>query len=152
VALIAHGLGPGALLRTGLRGVRLDGLREGPLDKQGVSSRILGVSGEIAEAELRRLEGFASDKESPDGTTERGLDLAELTRFMDANWERAAGRRRLVDRKLMDGEWPVLLRVLGRDGADGRYLPVADVRRLFSERTLPPRMLDHLAPPPAAPR
>ncbi|MBI5068550.1 MAG: hypothetical protein HZB56_09940 [Deltaproteobacteria bacterium] len=147
IALVAAGLGPAQLARTGLGGLRLGALRGGPLDKRGAGSGILDARGEVVEAELARLDTFASDKESPDGTTERGLSLAELTRFMDANFARAAGRRRIVDRKLMDGEWPVLLQVLGRDGAEGRYLPVADVGRLFAERKLPRRMLDRLALP-----
>jgi len=63
-----------------------------------------------------------------------------------AGFERAAGRRRLVDRRLMDGEWPVLLKVMGKDGPDGRYLSVADVRSLFVDRRLPRRMLARVPP------
>ena len=68
--------------------------------------------------------------------------------MMDANYERASGRRRLVDRKLMDGEWPILLKVLGQDGAKsgskGRYLSVADIHTLFVERRLPERITRRL--------
>src|SRR5690348_18008864 len=38
IALIANGLGPLQLARNGLGGLRLDGLRGGPLDKKGAGS------------------------------------------------------------------------------------------------------------------
>src|SRR5689334_613719 len=41
VALIANGLGPFRLLRSWWSGATLDELRNGPLDKHGVGSRIL---------------------------------------------------------------------------------------------------------------
>ncbi|BCJ49037.1 hypothetical protein Asp14428_05120 [Actinoplanes sp. NBRC 14428] len=145
IATVSNGLGPGRLLRTRRHGVRLDELRGGPLDKKGAGSGILDQRANLVAAELDRLDGFAGEKRLPDGTTERGLDADDLNRYMDANFARAAGRRRGIDRKLMNGEWPVLLKVLGRDGADGRYLPVADVRRLFAEQALPQRILDRLA-------
>jgi hypothetical protein len=44
----------------------------------------------------------------------------------------------------MNGEWPILLRVLGKQGKSGRYLSVADVRRLSVERQLPERMIGRL--------
>jgi hypothetical protein len=34
--------------------------------------------------------------------------------MMDANFARAAGRRRRIDRRLMNGEWPILLQVMGK--------------------------------------
>lgn len=40
----------------------------------------------------------------------------------------------------MDGEWPVLLKVMGKDGPGGRYLALAEVRDLFERRRLPQRM------------
>jgi hypothetical protein len=64
--------------------------------------------------------------------------------MMDANFERAAGRRRAIDRKLMDGEWPVLLKVMGKQGQGGRYLSLADVRDLFEKRRLPDRLAARL--------
>ena len=64
---------------------------------------------------------------------------------MDANFDRAEGRRRAPDRKLMDGERPALLKVMGRDGSSGRYLSVADVRMLVIDRELPKRMTRALA-------
>lgn len=149
IALAANGLGPLSLARNSLGGVRLNELRDGPLDKKGVGSRILDAKAKFVAAELARLDGFASDKADAKGRAERGLDLAELTRMMDANFARAKGRRRMIDRKLMDGEWPILLKVMGKKGRDGRYLSVAEVRALFRDRTLPERMIKRL---PAASR
>lgn len=142
VAMIANGLGPRHVIRTLRGGVRLDELRGGPLDKRGAGSGILDAQARVVESELERLATFAGEKVRNDGTTELGLDEAEITRFLDANFERAAGRRRRIDRKLMDGEWPVLLRVMGREGTAGRYLAVDDVRRLVLDRQLPQRMTD----------
>jgi hypothetical protein len=140
IALVANGLGPLQLARNATVGLKLNALRDGPLDKHGVGSGILNGKADVVAAELARLESFASDKVDARGTTERGLDLKELTRMMDANFARAEGRRRRIDRRLMDGEWPVLLQVMGKPGRDGRYLSVEDVRRLFRERMLPQRM------------
>jgi hypothetical protein len=140
IALIANGLGPLQVARNGLHGVRLNELRNGPLDKKGAGSGILDASAMVNDAELARLDQFASDKADAQGRTERGLDLAELQRMMDANFERAAGRRRRIDRRLMDGEWPILLKVMGKEGKAGRYLSVQEVRDLFVQRRLPERM------------
>jgi hypothetical protein len=144
IGLIAHGLSPVECLKTQWQGLRLDGLRDGPLDKHGVGSGILDATGTVDLAELKRLDQFAGDQTDADGLTERGLDLAGLTRMMDANAERAGSRRRLVDRKLMDGEWPVLLKVMGKPGRAGRYLSLAELRELFVARRLPARMLARL--------
>lgn len=145
IAMAANGLSPLQLARNALDGVQLDGLRGGPLDKKGVGSGILDANAQVSTAELDRLDGFGSDKVGADGSTERGLDASDIKRMMDANFERAAGRRRRIDRQLMDGEWPVLLQVMGKPGRDGRYLSVAEVRALFEQRRLPQRMLDRLA-------
>jgi hypothetical protein len=40
----------------------------------------------------------------------------------------------------MNGEWPVLLKVMGKDGPNGRYLNLKDVETLFTRRQLPQRM------------
>ncbi len=144
IALMANGLGPGKLARNQLRGIRLDELRGGPLDKKGAGSGILDGSGRIDRAQLDRLEAFASEKTDAGGPAELGLDLAQLHRMMDANFERAKGRRRRIDRRLMDGEWPVLLQVMGKEGRGGRYLSLVEVRDLFVERRLPARMLERL--------
>lgn len=140
IALIAHGVSPAALLKTRRLGLRLNGLRGGPLDKKGVGSGILNAQGKIDTAELARLREFAKPMTNRDGKTEPGLGLPELRSYMDANFERAAGRRRRVDRALMNGEWPVLLKVMGKNGPDGRFLSVKEVEDLFSKRSFPKRM------------
>lgn len=144
IASIANGLNPLSVARGQASGLRLNALRDGPLDKHGVGSAILNAKGGVTRGELSRLNTYASDKTDAAGNTERGLDLSELRRFMDANFERAAGRRRRIDRALMDGEWPVLLKVMGKDARDGRYLSVAEVGTLFTERRLPARMMARL--------
>lgn len=144
IALAANGLSPAQIWRNGQQGVHLSGLRGGPLDKRGAGSRVIGVTGEANEDQLERLAGFGSMKTDRAGATELGLDETEIKRFMEANWDRAAGHRRAIDRKLMDGEWPVLLQVLGKQGAVGRYLAMADIRRLVVERALPERLAARL--------
>src|SRR3984893_8774953 len=69
---------------------------------------------------------------------------------MNANFERAKGHRRWFDRKLMKGEWPVLLDIMGKGEGAQRYLSVAEVKTLFEERRLPERInvrLSSLTPP-----
>ncbi len=140
IASVANGLGPLSLLHTQWRGLQLNALRGGPLDKQGAGSRILNARGAINTKELSRLRGFANEKQNDDGSSEPGLGLAELRAYMDANFARAAGRRRIIDRTLMLGEWPVLLKVMGKEGPSGRYLSLQDVIDLFKDRVLPQRM------------
>ena len=45
----------------------------------------------------------------------------------------------------MKGEWPVLLRIMGKGEGDERYLSVAEVRTLFVERRLPERIIERLS-------
>jgi RoxA-like, cytochrome c-like len=149
VALVANGLGPLRLLRNWWSGAELDALRGGPLDKQGSGSRILSVHAEVNETELARLAGFGKDRPDPNGGSERGLTLPEITAYMNANFERAKGHRRWIDRKLMNGEWPVLLGIMGKGEGEERYLSVAEVRTLFVERRLPDRIVERLASKPA---
>lgn len=144
VALLANGLGPATLLQTGLHGVKLNALRGGPLDKKGVGSRILDSKARVNHAELERLKEFASTKVQSKDSKEMGLDSGDLIRMMDANFERAGSRRRLIDRGLMDAEWPVLLEVMGKEGKDGRYLSFKEISTLFIDRELPDRMLKRL--------
>jgi hypothetical protein len=132
------------LARNGLGGLRLDELRGGPLDKKGAGSGILDQHAKLDRAELDRLDEFASDKLDASGQAERGLDRDDIERMMNANFDRAEGRRRRIDRRLMDGEWPILLQVMGKPGQGGRYLSVAEVRDLFVERRLPGRILKRL--------
>ena len=145
VALIANGLSPLRLFKSWQSGAVLDELRNGPLDKRGVGSRILTVDAQVDETEIARLAEFGSDYANPDGGTERGLNSKQITAYMCANFARAKGHRRLIDRLLMNGEWPVLLNVMGKGEADGRYLSVAEVRTLFAERKFPARIVARLA-------
>src|SRR3954447_9564956 len=141
VALIANGLNPLQLVKSWWSGATLDQLRNGPLDKRGVGSRILDANAEVHEDEIERLASFGKDRSNPmGGGVERGLTDSEITTYMDANFERAEGHRRAIDRKLMEGEWPVLLRILGKGAGDERYLSVAEVRTLFTARRLPARI------------
>jgi hypothetical protein len=143
IGLIANGLSPAALFGTKRHGLQLNALRDGPLDKHGVGSGILDAQGDVNAKELARIRDFAAEKIKSDGSSELGLNLSELRAFMDANFERAAGRRRRIDRTLMNGEWAVLLKVMGRDDNErGRYLSVREVEQLFTNRRLPARMTD----------
>jgi hypothetical protein len=144
IAAIANSLNPLTILRNVLRGVRFDKLRGGPLDKHGVGSGVLDEQGNVNPANLDRLGEFASDKTDLSGVVERGLDANEITRMMDANIARAGDRARGVDRKLMDGEFPVLLTMMGKDGAAGRYLSLAELRTLITDQRLPARVTTRL--------
>ena len=140
VALVANGIGPLSLWRNWWSGPTLDALRAGPLNKHGVGSRILDATAHVSEAELTRLAEFGKDCADPCGGIERGLTSSEIVSYMNANFERAKGHRRWFDRKLMNGEWPVLLDIMGKGEGAQRYLSVAEVRTLFEERRLPDRI------------
>jgi hypothetical protein len=144
IGLVANGLGPAALLDTQLHGLKLNALRGGPLDKKGAGSRLIDAHGVVDAKEVARLKKFAKEMVRADGSSEPGLGLPELRAYMDANFERAAGRRRRIDRALMIGEWPVLLKVMGKEGSTGRYLSLQDVVELFTNRRLPERMNERL--------
>jgi len=147
IAMVANGWTPGPMLSalTG-HGVQINRLRQGPLYKNGSGSRIIDEKGNFVEAEFKRMEGFGSPKTAADGSQEAGIDIGELAKFMDANFERNAAKRRSIDRSLADGEWPVLLKVVGKDGKNGkRYLAFTDLRNLIAERRLPQRMIDRIA-------
>jgi hypothetical protein len=144
IAAGANGLNPLQVARNAKGGVHLNALRNGPLDKKGAGSGILDAEANVVAAELDRLDEFASEKVGASGEKERGLDLKELVHMMNENFKRAEGCRRVIDRFLMDGEWPILLKVMGKEGKDGRYLSVAEVRQLFLDRKLPERMMSQL--------
>jgi hypothetical protein len=147
VALIANGLSPLRLFKSWWSGAVLDELRNGPLDKHGAGSRILNVDGQVDESEIARLAEFGSDYADGSSGTERGLNSQQITTYMNANFGRAKGHRRLIDRLLMNGEWPVLLKVLGKGEGDDRYLSVGEVRTLFVERKFPARIVARLSRP-----
>lgn len=68
--------------------------------------------------------------------------MKELSKFMDDNFKRSEGNRRNIDRRLMEGEWGLLLKVMGRiDSRGKRYVSLEEVRVLFKEMRLPPRMV-----------
>lgn len=141
VAIIANGLNPFRLIRSWWSGATLDELRDGPLDKHGVGSRILDAQAHVHEDEIARLATFGKERRDPMGGGEEiGLNASEIVTYMNANFERAKGHRRAIDRKLMDGEWPVLLDIMGKGAGEERYLSVAEVRTLFTERRLPQRI------------
>src|SRR5262249_58640086 len=54
VAVIANGLSPFRLLRSWWSGATLDELRNGPLDKHGVGSRILDAEAHVHPEEIQR--------------------------------------------------------------------------------------------------
>jgi hypothetical protein len=145
IAMIANGLRPMRLARSVQMGAQLDSLRGGPLDKRGAGSRILDAAGRIDEGELARLDEFAADRiDASSGAVERGLGIEQLRTMMDANFARAAAGRRWIDRRLMEGEWPVLLRVMGKPSSQGRYLSLSELRTLFVARCLPTRITQRL--------
>jgi hypothetical protein len=144
VAMIANGLNPLTIARNLFSGVRFDQLRDGPLDKHGVGSGVLDAQGFVNHANLDRLGEFASDKTDLSGVTERGLDDGEIIRMMDANFARAGANRRAIDRRLMDGEFPLLLKMIGKDGTSGRYLSLIELRTLIIEQRLPSRVTAQL--------
>lgn len=144
IALFANGFAPTQLLHNLNAGFAADALRGGPLDKQGAGSGILDAQGQVDPAQLDRLDTFAVDRVDTAGHTERGLGAEQLKTMMDANFARAAGARRLVDRALMDGEWPVLLLVMGKPSAEGPYLSLPELRTLFVLQQLPQRVMARL--------
>ena len=145
IALIANGFAHVPV--SALSGAVLDELRNGPLDKHGAGSRILGVDAEVHLDEIDRLASFGQDCQDPSGGTERGLTAKEIDTFMAANLKRAGDQARWSYPYMMKGEWPVLLDILGKGEGDARYLSVAEVRTLFVDRRLPDRIAERLPKP-----
>src|SRR5206468_11618697 len=85
VAVGANGLGPLRVLKSATSGAVLDELRDGPLDKHGGGSRILGVDAQVHEDEIERLASFGKDRPDGAGSTERGLNASEINTYMAAN-------------------------------------------------------------------
>jgi hypothetical protein len=139
VALIANGFGH--ILKSLWSGAQLDALRGGPLDKLGAGSRILGVDGKVDEDEITRLAGFGRAYTDPaTGSSDPGLNAAEIATYMRANLTRAGAAARWYYPLLMKFEWPILLKIMGKGEGKDRYLSIADVRTLFNERKFPARI------------
>jgi hypothetical protein len=147
VAVIANGLGPLRVFKSATSGAVLDELRNGPLDKHGGGSRILDADAKVHEEQIDRLATFGKDCKDPSGGIELGLTAKEIETFMAANLKRDGDAARWYYPILMKGEWPVLLRILGKGEGEARYLSVAEVRTLFTERRLPERITARLPKP-----
>ena len=141
VTLVANGS------KTTLAGLVLDELRNGPLDKHGAGSRILGVDARVHEDEIERLATFGQECNNPAGGTERGLTAKQINTYMAANIKRAGDAARFYYPKLMEKEWPVLLDFLGKGEGEDRYLSVAEVRTLIVEHRFPDRVTARLPAP-----
>jgi len=142
IAMIANG----HPLRSMTSGAILDELRNRPLDKHGAGSRILDVDGNVQLDQIDRFATFGRDYANPDGGTERGLNAAEIKTFMAENLKRDGDKARWTYPIMMQGEWPILLDILGKGEGNARYLSVADVRTLFVDRRFPKRITDRLPP------
>ncbi len=59
---------------------------------------------------------------------------------MKANLKRDGDAAHWYYPMLMKGEWPVLLKILGKGEGEERYLSVDEVRTLFVEKRLPERI------------
>ncbi|MDD1527547.1 cytochrome C [Bradyrhizobium sp. WBOS7] len=145
VALIANGFKH--ILKSIFSGAQLDALRDGPLDKHGAGSRILGVDGKVNEDEITRLASFGRTYTDPNGGSELGLNASDIKLFMRDNLKRAGSAARWYYPLLMKFEWPILLKIIGKGTGENRYLSVADVRTLFNERQFPARINQLLVPP-----
>ena len=145
IALIANGFAH--VPASAMSGAVLDELRNGPLDKHGAGSRILGVDAEVHLDEIDRLASFGHDCQNPSGGTERGLSAKEINTYMAANLKRAGNQAKWSYPFMMKGEWPVLLDILGKGRGEARYLSVAEVRTLFVDRKLPDRISARLPKP-----
>jgi hypothetical protein len=140
IAMIANG----HPLRSATSGAVLDELRNGPLDKHGGGSRILSVDGQVDEDQIKRFASFGREYANPDGGTERGLNAQEIKTFMAENLKRDGDKARWTYPIMMQGEWPVLLDILGKGEGANRYLSVAEVRTLFVDRRFPDRIVARL--------
>src|SRR6476661_2275919 len=89
VAMVANGLNPFRLVKSATEGAVLDELRNGPLDKHGAGSRILGVDAKVHLDEIDRLATFGKDRPDGAGGVERGLNAKEIAIYMAANIKRA---------------------------------------------------------------
>jgi hypothetical protein len=139
------GIANGNPLKSMISGAILDQLRGGPLDKLGAGSRILNADAQVQEDEITRLASFGKDRPDGAGGTERGLNATEIDTYMAANMERAGDTARWYYPMLMKGEWPVLLKIMGKGEGSERYLSVAEVKTLFVDKRFPGRIVARLA-------
>jgi len=146
IALFANG----HPLRSLRSGAALDALRDGPLDKHGAGSRILDAGAHVDEGELARLATYGEERADPRGGREVGLTKKQIKTFMKDNLVRAGDKRRWYYKIFMQGEWPILLHIMGKDEGKHRYLSVAEVTTLFVERRLPDRIVERLTALPAS--
>ena len=140
IAMIANG----HPWRSVTSGAVLDELRNGPLDKHGAGSRILDADAHVHPEQIDRFASFGREYANPDGGTEQGLNAQEIKTFMAENLKRDGDKARWTYPIMMQGEWPILLDILGKGEGDARYLSVADVRVLFVDRRFPKRITDRL--------
>jgi hypothetical protein len=132
-------------LKSFISGAVLDELRNGPLDKHGAGSRILDVEAHVHEDEIARFGSFGKNRPDGAGGMELGLNAEEIETYMAANMERAGAAARWYYPMLMKGEWPVLLKIMGKGEGSERYLSVAEVKTLFVEKRFPERIVARLA-------
>jgi hypothetical protein len=118
----------------------MNALRGGPLDEQGVGARLLDARGPVDPEEVPRRRAVANEKLNHGGPSKLSLGYPALRCCRNANFARAAGHQRTADRTLTTGGWPVLLRVIVREGLDGRYLGLQEVIDRFKNRRFPERM------------
>ncbi|MFB2578464.1 MULTISPECIES: hypothetical protein [unclassified Acinetobacter] len=144
IASVAHGFSPRQIYHNVNDGVALNQLRGKILDKKGTGSRLLNHEAVYMPQELERLKRFASPKIDQNGQQELGLNATEIDRMLEANYVRNQAHRRKIDKLLMRGEFPVLLKVLGKQGQKERYLAVSDIEHLFRDRAFPQRILERL--------
>ena len=141
--------GPFHIMKSAISGAVLDELRNGPLDKHGAGSRILGVDAHVHEDEITRLGTFGKDRPDGAGGTELGLNAKEIETYMAANMKRAGAEARFY--------YPIADE--GRMAGPARHLGQGRRRRALSQRrrgqdavrreTFPDRIVARLAKPPA---
>lgn len=147
VALTANGVSPRQIAHNTRRGVNLNTLREGPFYKHGANSRTIDEYGIINHDELLRLASFGSPKVATDGAIKLGLNEHEISTMLKANFLRGTypgHYRHLKHYPIMKAEYPVLLKVMGKQGKTERYLSVSELANLLNHNQLPERMLNRL--------
>lgn len=143
VALSANGLGPLSVANTQFNGLNLNALRGAARSTKKAWVRAFWTA--TARSTKKNWRAWANSpakRLTQRANPNPACRCPNCAPTMDANFARAAGRRRLVDRQLMNGEWPILLKAMGKKGRHGRYLSLKEVQDLFTQRRLPARMGD----------